>query len=77
MRAYVGGTTAVTADFTTVLSDSLPVFLAVVVGLGFVALTILFRSLIVPLIGAVTSLLSLGAALGVTVAIFQWGWGRV
>jgi RND superfamily putative drug exporter len=75
MRAYVGGTTAVTADFTTVLSDSLPVFLAVVVGLGFVALTILFRSLIVPLIGAVTSLLSLGAALGVTVAIFQWGWG--
>ncbi len=75
MRAYVGGATAVTADFTQVLSDALPIFLAVVVGLGFVALTILFRSLLVPLIGAVTSLLSLGAALGVTVAIFQWGWG--
>jgi RND superfamily putative drug exporter len=75
MRAYVGGATAVTTDFTTVLSDALPVFLAVVVGLGFIALTILFRSLLVPLIGAVTSLLSLGAALGVTTAVFQWGWG--
>ena len=64
MRAYVGGSTAVTTDFTTVLSEALPVFLA-----------ILFRSLIVPLIGAVTSLLSLGAALGVTTAVFQWGWG--
>jgi len=73
MRAYVGGQAAVTADFTAVLRDALPVFLAVVVGLGFVALTILFRSLIVPLIGAVTSLLSLGAALGVTTAVFQWG----
>ena len=75
MRAYVGGSTAVTTDFTTVLSNALPVFLAVVVGLGFIALTILFRSLLVPLIGAVTSLLSLGAALGVTTAVFQWGWG--
>ena len=75
MRAYVGGSTAVTTDFTTVLSEALPVFLAVVIGLGFIALTILFRSLIVPLIGAVTSLLSLGAALGVTTAVFQWGWG--
>jgi len=75
MRAYVGGSTAVTNDFTTVLSNALPVFLAVVVGLGFIALTILFRSLLVPLIGAVTSLLSLGAALGVTTAVFQWGWG--
>jgi RND superfamily putative drug exporter len=75
MRAYVGGGTAVTADFTSVLSQALPVFLAVVVGLGFLALTILFRSLLVPLIGAVTSLLSLGAALGVVTAVFQWGWG--
>ncbi|HQR79024.1 MAG TPA: MMPL family transporter [Actinomycetota bacterium] len=75
MRAYVGGATAVTTDFTAVLAGALPVFLAVVVGLGFVALTILFRSLLVPLIGAITSLLSLGAALGVTTAVFQWGWG--
>ena len=75
MRAYVGGATAVSQDFTKVISDALPVFLAVVIGLGFLALMLLFRSLLVPLIGALTSLLSLGAALGVVTAVFQWGWG--
>jgi len=75
LRAYVGGATAVSQDFTKVISDALPVFLAVVIGLGFLALMLLFRSLLVPLIGALTSLLSLGAALGVVTAVFQWGWG--
>jgi RND superfamily putative drug exporter len=46
----------------------------VVVGLGFLALVILFRSIVVPLTGALTSLLSLAAAMGITVAVFQWGW---
>jgi RND superfamily putative drug exporter len=46
----------------------------VVVGLGFIALVILFHSLLVPLTGALTSLLSLAAAMGITVAVFQWGW---
>jgi RND superfamily putative drug exporter len=73
-EAYVGGFTAVTADFTDVIIDALPLFLAVVIGLGFLALVLLFRSIVVPLTGAVTSLLSLGAALGITVAVFQWGW---
>ena len=73
-QLYVGGTQAITQDFTTVLSDALPVFLAVVVGLGFVALVILFHSLLVPLTGAITSLLSLAAAMGISVAVFQWGW---
>ena len=48
----VGGTAAITADFTTVLADALPIFLLVVVGLGFLALVVLFRSLLVPFIGA-------------------------
>jgi len=74
VKAYVGGTQAITSDFTTVLTGALPVFLAVVIGLGFVALIFLFRSIIVPLTGAITSLLSLSAAMGVTVAVFQWGW---
>ncbi len=74
VKAYVGGQTAITEDFGRVLSDALPLFLAVVVGLGFLALVGLFRSLVVPLTAAVTSLLSLGAALGTTVAVFQWGW---
>lgn len=73
-QLYVGGTQAITQDFTLVLSDALPLFLAVVVGLGFVALVILFRSIVVPLTGAITSLLSLAAAMGITVAVFQWGW---
>ncbi|HEY5185144.1 MAG TPA: MMPL family transporter [Actinomycetes bacterium] len=74
VRAYVGGTTAITEDFGRVLTDALPLFLTVVVGLGFLALVGLFRSIVVPLTAAVTSLLSLGAALGATVAVFQWGW---
>ena len=74
VQAYVGGGTAVLSDFTSVLVTALPVFLAVVIGLGFLALVILFRSIVVPLTGAVTSLLSLGAATGITVAVFQWGW---
>ncbi len=73
LTAYVGGATAVTSDFSDVLSKALPTFLAVVVLLGFLALTVLFRSFIVPLIGALTSLLSFGAALGAVVAVFQWG----
>jgi RND superfamily putative drug exporter len=72
--AFVGGSQAITADFTTVLTDALPLLLIVVIGLGFVALVILFRSILVPVTGAVTSLLSLSAAMGVTIAVFQWGW---
>jgi len=71
---YVGGSQAITQDFTAVLTQALPLFLAVVVGLGFLALVILFRSIVVPLTGALTSLLSLAAAMGITVAVFQWGW---
>ena len=72
---YVGGTQAVTQDFTNVLISVLPLFLLVVIGLGFIALFLLFRSLLIPLTAAITSLLSFAAALGVTVAVFQWGWG--
>ncbi len=74
LSAYVGGTLAITSDFTTVLVDALPLFLLVVVGFGFLVLVLLFRSLLVPATGVATSLLSLAAAMGVTVAVFQWGW---
>ncbi len=70
---YVGGTQAVSEDFTAVLAKALPLFLLLVVGLGFVALMILFHSLLIPLTAAVTSLLSFAGSLGVTVAVFQWG----
>ena len=74
VQLYVGGTQAITSDFTTVLGDALPLFLAIVIGLGFLALVLLFHSLLVPLTAAVTSLLSFAAAMGITVAVFQWGW---
>jgi RND superfamily putative drug exporter len=73
-QAYVGGFQAVTVDFTKVLTDALPYFLLIVVGLGFLALVVMFRSIIVAAMGALTSLLSLSAAMGITVAVFQWGW---
>lgn len=74
IKAYVGGSQAITQDFTKVLTDALPIFLLVVVGLGLLALMILFRSILVPLTGVLSSLLSFGAALGVTVLVFQKGY---
>jgi RND superfamily putative drug exporter len=71
---YVGGAQAITQDFTQVLINVLPLFLGIVVFLGFLALMVLFRSILVPLTAAITSLLSFGAAMGITVAVFQWGW---
>jgi putative drug exporter of the RND superfamily len=70
----VGGPTASSVDFTHVLSNKLPLFIAVVVGLAALLLLIVFRSLVIPLQAAVMNLLSIGAALGVTVAVFQYGW---
>ena len=70
----VGGGTASSIDFTHVLSNKLPLFIAVVVGLAALLLLVVFRSLVIPLQAAVMNLLSIGAALGVTVAVFQYGW---
>jgi putative drug exporter of the RND superfamily len=75
MHAYVGGLTAIYQDFAGVLSSKLPMFIGVVVGLGFLLLLIAFRSLAVPLTAAVMNLVAAGASFGVIVAIFQWGWG--
>jgi len=74
VEGYVGGTTAITADFSSVMAKALPLFLSVVVGLGFLMLLILFRAPVVSLTAVVTSLLSFVASLGITVAVFQWGW---
>ena len=70
----VGGPTASSVDFTHVLSSKLPLFIAAVVGLAALLLLVAFRSLVIPLQAAVMNLLSIGAALGVTVAVFQYGW---
>jgi putative drug exporter of the RND superfamily len=75
LRVYVGGTTATNIDFANALTSKLPLFLAIIAGLGFLLLTLAFRSLLVPAIGAIGNLLTIAVALGSTVALFQWGWG--
>jgi RND superfamily putative drug exporter len=70
----VTGTTAVNIDVSNRLSDSLLPFVAIVVGLSLILLTIVFRSLVIPVKAAVGFLLSVGASLGLVVALFQWGW---
>ncbi|MFE3202992.1 MMPL family transporter [Embleya sp. NPDC059237] len=72
----VGGSTASNIDVSTKLSDALPVFLLVVVGLAFVLLTFAFRTILVPIKSILGFLLSIGAAFGAEVAMFQWGWGQ-
>ncbi len=74
MAVYVGGVTAGSVDFATTLGHKLPLFIGVVVLLSALLLMIVFRSLLIPLQAAVMNLLSIGASLGVIVAIFQWGW---
>ena len=75
LHVYVGGVTAVFADFATVIGAKLPVFIGVIIGLGFLLLMLAFRSLLVPAVAAVMNLLAAGAAFGVMVAVFQYGWG--
>ncbi len=74
--AHVGGQTANFGDVAMRVSDRLPWFIAAVIVLSFLLLTIVFRSILVPLKAAVLNLLSIGAAYGVLVMVFQWGWGK-
>ncbi|MGW7580681.1 MMPL family transporter [Kitasatospora sp. NPDC054768] len=70
----VSGTTAMNIDVSQKMSDALLPYLAVVVGLAVVLLMVVFRSILVPLKAALGFLLSVVAALGAVVAVFQWGW---
>ncbi len=76
LAVHVGGTVATHVDFTRTISNSLPLFFAMVVGLSMLVLALAFRSLVLPLVGALFNLLSAAAAFGVIVAVFQWGWGH-
>ena len=72
--ALVGGFTAGSIDFSNVLSSKLPLFIGLVVVLSALLLLVIFRSLVIPLQAGLMNLLSIGGALGATVAVFQWGW---
>jgi RND superfamily putative drug exporter len=73
-NVYVGGQTAMFIDLSDKVSSRLPWFIGAVIALSVLLLTMVFRSVAVPLKAAVMNLLSIGGAYGVIVAVFQWGW---
>ncbi len=75
VSAHVGGITAAFDDVSTLLQQRLPYFIGLVLLLSFLLLMVVFRSLLVPLKAVIMNLLSIGAAYGVLVAVFQKGYG--
>lgn len=75
-QGYVTGTTASQLQFRDTVSARLPIIIAVVVATAFLLVLASFRGLLLALKAAILNLLSIGAAYGVVVAVFQWGWGR-
>jgi RND superfamily putative drug exporter len=74
VQVAVTGNVAVQVDFASYIGSRMPAFLGAVLVLSFILLLIVFRSLLVPLKAVIMNLLSIGAAYGVVVALFQWGW---
>jgi RND superfamily putative drug exporter len=74
--ANVTGATAGTRDFNDLITSRLPIVFAFVLSLAFLLLLVTFRSLVIPVKAIALNLLSVGAAYGVLVAVFQWGWGE-
>jgi putative drug exporter of the RND superfamily len=70
----VGGLTAGATDYSNYTAERLPLYIGLVLLLSFLLLMAVFRSLLVPLKAVIMNLLSIGAAYGVIVAVFQWGW---
>jgi RND superfamily putative drug exporter len=73
-NASVSGLTAMTDDLSRHLERMLPIFVAAILAASFLLLMLVFRSVVVPLKAVLMNLLSIGAAYGVMVAVFQWGW---
>jgi RND superfamily putative drug exporter len=76
LDVHVGGVTTVGVDLADTLGQRLPYMFVAILLLSFVLLMLVFRSLLVPLKAVIMNLLSIGAAYGVIVAIFQNGWGK-
>lgn len=75
VSVYVGGQTASYDDFGRVVMGKLPLFMAAVLLVSFALLTVVFRSVVIPLKATLMNLLTTSAAFGAVVAVFQWGWG--
>ncbi|MDD9369387.1 MAG: MMPL family transporter, partial [Acidimicrobiales bacterium] len=76
IEVHVGGQTASFIDMSDKVAERLPWFVGAVILLSVLLLMAVFRSVAVPLKAAAMNLLSIGAAYGVVVAVFQWGWGK-
>jgi RND superfamily putative drug exporter len=74
LEVFVTGSVAASLDFTDYLADRLVVFIGVVLLLSLVLLTMVFRSILVPIKAVLMNIISIAAAYGVVVVIFQWGW---
>ena len=74
-QAYVTGITAVSMDFTDATYKSMPYVFGFVLGLAFLLLLVMFRSIVIPVKAILLNLLSVASAFGVLVMVFQWGWG--
>lgn len=74
LEVNVTGSVAANIDFSSYLAARLPLFFAAVLSLSFLLLMMVFRSLLVPLKAVIMNMLSIGAAYGVVIAVFQWGW---
>ena len=70
----VTGSVAANIDFSSYLAARLPIFFGAVLTLSFLLLMMVFRSLLVPLKAVIMNMLSIGAAYGIVIAVFQWGW---
>ncbi|MHB0914220.1 MAG: MMPL family transporter [Thermoleophilia bacterium] len=75
VEVHVGGITASFGDISSLLTERLPLFIGAVLAFSFVLLMVVFRSIAIPVKAVILNMLSIGAAYGVIVAVFQWGWG--
>jgi RND superfamily putative drug exporter len=75
LKVHVGGQTATSIDVADALMSKLPLYLGLIALLGFLLLAVAFRSVLVPLVGAVSNIATIGVGLGAVTAIFQHGWG--
>jgi RND superfamily putative drug exporter len=74
LDVHVTGSAAINIDITDYLAERMPIFFGAVLALSFLLLMTVFRSLLVPLKAVLMNVLTIGAAYGVVVAVFQWGW---
>ncbi|MFI5930953.1 MMPL family transporter [Actinoplanes sp. NPDC051494] len=74
LEVYVGGTTATGIDLSEALLSKLPLYLGLIALLGFLLLAVAFRSLLVPLVGAISNIATILVGMGAVTALFQFGW---